>query len=59
LGKINGDVTPLHMGGCQPHLAVSDIVLDARRAVSQIELRCVASETVFGILGITLLEAVN
>jgi hypothetical protein len=58
-GKINGDVTPLNMGGNQPHLAVGDVVLDAARAVRQIELRCVASETVFGIMGITLLEAVN
>ena len=58
-GKIHGDATPLRMGGMHPHLAVTDIVLDAARAVSQIELRCVASETVFGIMGVTLLEAVH
>ena len=58
-GKIHGDVGPLNMGGNHPHLAVTDVVLDAARAVRQIELRCVAAETVFGILGITLLEAMN
>lgn len=58
-GKINGDATPLRMGGCHPHLAVTDIVLDAARTVSRIELRCVASEKVFGIMGITLLEAAS
>ena len=57
--KINGDATPLRMGGIHPHLAVTDVVLDAARAVRQIELRCVASETVFGIMGVTLLEAVH
>ena len=37
-------------------LALSDIVLDPQRAVAQIEFRCVASETIFGILGVTLLQ---
>ena len=43
----------------KPLLAVTDVVLDAARAVRQIKLRCVASETVFGMMKITLLEAVN
>jgi len=58
-GRINGDVTPLNIGGDQPLLAATDVALDPARAVRQIELRCVASETVFGIMGITLLEALN
>jgi hypothetical protein len=37
------------------NLAVSDVVLNPERSVSQIEFRCVASETIFGILGVTLL----
>lgn len=41
------------------NLAVSDIVLDPERRVSQLEFQCVASETIFGILGVTLLEASN
>ena len=41
------------------NLAVSDVVLDSRRRVSRLEFRCVASETIFGILGITLLQAAD
>ncbi|HEV2378975.1 MAG TPA: DUF4450 domain-containing protein [Terriglobia bacterium] len=40
-----------------PNLAVSDVVLDATKNVSGLEFRCVASETIFGILGVTLLTA--
>jgi hypothetical protein len=40
-----------------PNLDVSDIVLDSKRKIKQIELRCVTSETILGILGITILEA--
>ncbi len=40
----------------KPNVDVSDIVLDPGRAVTQVELRCVTSETILGILGITILE---
>jgi hypothetical protein len=39
------------------NLAVSDLLLDPEKSVSHIEFRCVASETIFGILGVTLLAA--
>lgn len=55
-GKIHGDVTPLNMGGNHPHLAVTDVVLDPQRPVTALEFRCVASETVLGLVGLTLLE---
>jgi hypothetical protein len=45
------------MGREKANLAVSDIVLDTSRRVRNIELRCVASETIFGIMGITVLQA--
>lgn len=53
--QIMGDATASPNIKC--NLAISDIVADAHRNIASIELRCVASETVFGILGITLLEA--
>ena len=56
-GDLRGDLTPLRMGGKHPHLAVTDIMLDSSRKVSKIELRCVTSEAVFGIMGITVLQA--
>jgi hypothetical protein len=39
------------------NLAVSDVVIDPKRLVEEIEFRCVTSETVFGLLGATLLLA--
>ena len=56
-GKLLGDLGPLRMGGAHPHLAVTDIVLDPTRKVREIELRCVTSEAVFGIMGLTVLQA--
>ena len=37
--------------------SVSDIILDPTRKVESIELKCVTSETIFGVMGITVLEA--
>jgi hypothetical protein len=37
-------------------LAVSELLLDLHRLVREIELWCVVSETVFGIMGIIILE---
>jgi hypothetical protein len=39
------------------HLAVSDVALDPEKPVVAIELRCVTSETIFGIVGLTFLAA--
>lgn len=54
-GKLSGDLTPLNMGGNEPNLAVTDVLLDSGRAIRSIGFRCVASETVLGIVGATLL----
>ena len=39
-------------------LSVQDIVVDPTRKVKSIELKCTTSETIFGIMGITILEAI-
>lgn len=55
-GKIGNGAHPLNKGrDCQ--LAVSDLVLDPTRPVRELEFRCVASETLFVLLGLTGLEA--
>lgn len=41
----------------RPGLSVSDIVLDESRKACEITFRCVATETMFGILAVTLLQA--
>ena len=60
-GKIEGGemLAPLRFGDPvnREHLAVSDVVVDSSRPLSRIELRCVASETVFGIVAMSLLIA--
>ena len=38
-------------------LSVQDIILDMKRKVESIELKCTTSETIFGIMGMTVLEA--
>ena len=40
-----------------PNLALQDLVLDPTRGVTSLELRCVASETILGILAMSLLRA--
>ena len=41
------------------YLSVIDVVADEARSVVALELRCVASETLVGVLGITALESVD
>jgi hypothetical protein len=41
----------------QAYLSLTDVVLDPSRPVVAIELRCVATETLLGVAGATLLEA--
>ena len=41
----------------QAYLSLIDVVLDPSKTVTAIELRCVASETLLGVIGATLLEA--
>lgn len=59
-GRIENGGNPLDFGADpkSASLALSDITLDPSSAVKEVVLRCVASETIFGIMGITLLEAV-
>ena len=40
-----------------PNLAVQDLVADATRGVTALELRCVASETLLGLLALSVLPA--
>ena len=40
----------------QAYLSLTDVVLDPSRPVSSIEMRCVATETLLGMAGVTLLE---
>lgn len=54
-GRFTGNVSSFGPREKIANVAVSDIMLDPGRAVTRIELRCVTSETILGILGITLL----
>jgi len=53
-GKI---VDEAHAFERNTFLAVEDVMCDAAKAVTEVEFRCVASETLFGIMGITLLRS--
>ena len=39
------------------YFSVTDIVLDRSKPLASVELRCVATETLLGVVGLTLLEA--
>ncbi|MEX0776274.1 MAG: GH116 family glycosyl hydrolase [Phycisphaeraceae bacterium] len=54
-GRLHGELVPLRMGGCHPNLSVIDIPLDPARPVTALVWRCVATETILGIVGATLL----
>jgi hypothetical protein len=54
-GIIHGDPVPLFLGGNEPNLAVTDVPLDRSKSVLTLSFRCVASETILGIVGLTLL----
>jgi hypothetical protein len=62
-GRIEGGdlLAPLRFGDPvnREHLAVSDVVVDPKRLLSSVELRCVASETVFGIVALSVLAALK
>ena len=42
-----------------PNLAVQDLVTDPTRGVTALELRCVASETLLGLLALSMLPAID
>jgi hypothetical protein len=54
IGKLTGNCGPVV--DPQAYLSLTDVVLDPSKAVTSIELRCVATETLFGVAGMTLLE---
>lgn len=55
LGKLIGHAGPVL--DTQGYLSLTDVVLDPSKPVVSIELRCVATETLLGVAGATLLEA--
>ncbi|MGI6569496.1 MAG: hypothetical protein ACOX27_00275 [Caldicoprobacterales bacterium] len=58
-GQIRNGGAPLNFGANpkDAYISLSDIVVDASCPVKEIELKCVASETILGVLGITVLAA--
>jgi len=55
IGKLAGHAGPV--ADTRAYLSLTDVVLDASKQVTAIDLRCVATETLLGVAGITLLEA--
>ena len=55
-GKLHWTATMVEYGA-NTGLSLSDLELDPERKVKQISLRCVSSETVFGVLGMSLLKS--
>jgi hypothetical protein len=55
IGKLTGNAGPVV--DTQAYLSLTDVVLDPSKPVASIELRCVATETLLGVAGATLLEA--
>ena len=55
LGKLETTQT-FGKYGNDTGIALTDLVTDSKRKIRQLKLRCVSSETVFGIIGISLLS---
>ena len=55
IGKLAGHAGPVV--DTQAFLSLTDVVLDSAKAVMAVELRCVATKTLLGIAGVTILEA--
>ena len=54
VGHLQGEGNPVPDTAC--YFSVTDVVLDGAKPLSSIELRCVATETLLGVVGMTLLE---
>jgi hypothetical protein len=55
IGRLVGNGGPvLDPQGC---LSLTDVELDSSKPLAKIELRCVATESLLGIVGMTLLDA--
>jgi hypothetical protein len=55
IGHLEGGGNPVADPAC--YLSVTDVLLNPGKPVEAIEFRCVATETLLGIVGLTLLEA--
>ncbi len=55
VGRLIGKGNTPPDTGC--YFSVTDIVLDGSKSLASIELRCVATETLLGVVGLTVLEA--
>ena len=55
VGRLTGGGN--HTSDSNMYLSVTDIPLDPSKTAESIELRCVATETLLGVVGLTLLEA--
>ena len=55
IGQLTGNAGPV--ADTQAYLSLTDVVLDPSKPMTAIELRCVATETLLGVAGATLLDA--
>ncbi len=55
VGSLQGEGNPVPDTAC--YFSVTDTVLDGAKPLASIELRCVATETLLGVVGLTLLDA--
>jgi len=55
VGRLTGGGN--HVNDLNMYLSVTDVPLDPSRTTESIQLRCVATETLLGVVGLTLLEA--
>jgi len=55
VGELSAGGNPVPDRAC--YLSLTDVVLDPTKAVESFEFRCVTTESLLGILGVTMLEA--
>jgi hypothetical protein len=55
VGSLQGDGNPVSDTAC--YYSVTDLLLDPTKPLAAIELRCVATETLMGVAGLTLVDA--
>jgi hypothetical protein len=55
VGKLTGHAGPV--ADTQAYLSLTDVILDSSKPATSIELRCVATESLLGVTGATVLEA--
>ena len=55
VGSLQGEGNPVPDTAC--YYSVTDLLLDRTKLLASIELRCVATETLLGVAGLTMLES--